>query len=70
MFLTEEELKTLTGRKNPSSQAKQLRQMGITYKVNGRGKLIVGSAHVEAVLGCDPASREKRKTSPRLELVN
>lgn len=61
MFLTEEEIRELTNRKQRSSQAMVLRTLGITHKVRADGSLVVLRAHVEHELGyrSPPAKREK-----------
>lgn len=50
MFLTDEELHTLTGRGYPSAQRRCLDAMGITYRTNALGKVIVLRDHVASVL--------------------
>lgn len=51
LFLTAEELAQLTGRKQHKSQREALDVMGIYWKVNAAGKLLVGRKHVEEVFG-------------------
>lgn len=51
MFLTEEEIRELTNRKQRCSQAMVLRALGITHKVRADGSLVVLRAHVEQELG-------------------
>lgn len=54
LFLTAEELHELTGFVLKDRQIAQLRTMGITFRVNGRGKPTVTRAAVE---GCrEPAA--------------
>jgi hypothetical protein len=61
MFLTEEEIRELTNRKQRSAQAMVLNALGITHKVRPDGSLVVLRAHVEHELGyrTPPAKREK-----------
>lgn len=47
LFLTEDELRTLTGRGRKSAQLAQLRLMGIPFRVNAAGKPVVTRAAVE-----------------------
>ena len=47
MFLTPQELATLTGFSRKANQIAQLRQMGIPFFVNGSGRPIVTRAAVE-----------------------
>ena len=51
LFLTVEELAHLTGRKQHKSQREALDAMGVYWKVNAAGKLLVGRKHVEEVFG-------------------
>ena len=56
MFLTDEELIFLTGKKRRPSQAEALNSMGIEHRVRADGHIIVLREHVESLLG---ASRNK-----------
>ena len=47
MFLTSEELKTLTSYANKSKQVAELRRMGIAFWVNAAGHPIVAKAFFE-----------------------
>lgn len=51
MFLLEDELQQLTGRRQRHSQARALRAMGIEHKIRPDGRVIVLRQHVEQVLG-------------------
>lgn len=51
MFLSDSELRELTGRAYRKSQKQTLDAMGIQYKENGIGELVVSRKHVERVLG-------------------
>jgi Domain of unknown function (DUF4224) len=47
LFLTEDEMRTLTGRGRKSAQLAQLRLMGIPFHVNAAGKPVVTRTAVE-----------------------
>lgn len=51
MFLTEDELRQLTGKKQWPAQARALRAMGIQHKTRPDGHVLVLRSHVEALLG-------------------
>lgn len=61
MFLTEEEIRELTGKTRRSSQAKVLNTLGIVHKIRPDGSLVVLRSHVEQQLGgrAPPAKKEK-----------
>lgn len=61
LFLSEEELEQLTGRKRCREQCKALTEMGITWKVNAAGDLIVGRKHVEQALSGEMPRQPERK---------
>lgn len=50
-FLTEEELRELTGRALHKRQREWLQAQGWTFTVNANGRPIVSRAHMEAMLG-------------------
>ena len=50
LWLTEDEIQALTGRINSTARIKALNSMGIQYRINSAGQLIVGRKHVEDVL--------------------
>ena len=68
IFLSSEELEVLTGRKRPKAQADILRNMGIQYKLNAVGLVIVGRKHVEQVLGADGCRTHEAK-EPKFNLL-
>lgn len=47
MFLTDEELATLTGFKQKSRQVARLREMGLPFWVNAAGQPVVAQATIE-----------------------
>ena len=51
MFLTADELSTLTGRRRRKDQLAWLRAHGYKHTVNARGEIIVARGHVEYRLG-------------------
>lgn len=62
MILTHEQLIALTGRSRKDAQVKNLRFMGIEYRLRPDGSIAVSSAHVEQVLGF-VAPKEARRES-------
>ncbi|MBW5800632.1 DUF4224 domain-containing protein [Halomonas elongata] len=69
LFLTSEELEELTGRKRRKEQSETLTAMGIRWKTNAAGELIVGRSHVEKVLCGDEHSQQRERTRPNLEAL-
>lgn len=61
MFLTEEEIRELTGKKRRSSQVRVLNALSIVHKVRPDASLVVLRSHVEQQLGgrVPPAKKEK-----------
>lgn len=51
MFLTDEELSGLTGRKRRDAQVRALRFMGIEHRLRPDGSVAVLRAHVEDMFG-------------------
>ena len=62
MFLTPEELRTLTGRALKAHQAAALRRMGIPFFINAAGKPVVTRAAVEG--GGKPTTPEQTAWAP------
>lgn len=54
MFLTEEEIRQLTGHKRSDAQAKELRKMDIEYKTRANGSVAVHRAYLEKEFGLLP----------------
>jgi len=52
LFLTSEEVGTLTGFKSPARQVIWLRQKGWRFEVNGNRRPIVARKYAEKMLGC------------------
>lgn len=68
LFLDPEELEQLTGRRRGKEQREALEAMGIYWKVNAAGVILVGRRHVEEVF-CGRGPAEKRRRSPRLDAL-
>lgn len=62
MFLSTEEINSMTNRVQRSAQAKMLRSMGIEFRQRADGSLAVLRSHVEQLFGA--ASTPKRKKTP------
>ncbi len=62
MFLSEDEVRALTKRKQRRAQVRALRAMGIDHKTRPDGSPVVLRSHVESELGHDvkgkPAAKE------------
>ncbi len=56
MFLTDEEIISLTQKKRRATQRHVLNAIGITHKIRPDGSLVVLRSHVEKVLGGGGAS--------------
>ena len=52
LFLTADELSTLTGFKTPKKQVDWLRTKGWRFEVNGNRRAIVARKYAEKMLGC------------------
>lgn len=65
MFLTNEELKALTGAIQPARMIKWLRTEGFTFRVGLDGYPVVLKDHVRRILGADAAAARKK---PRVDL--
>ena len=61
-FLTEEELRELTGRALRKRQREWLQTEGWTFTVNANGRPIVSRAHMEAMLGGSNAETATDRT--------
>lgn len=61
MFLDDDELKSMTKRKQRAAQAKMLRSMGIAFKQRADGTLAVLRAHVEKEFGAGNDRQSKGK---------
>lgn len=52
LFLTQDEVGTLTGFRTPARQVQWLRQKGWRFEVNGNRRPIVARRYAEKMLGC------------------
>lgn len=52
LFLTSEEIETLTGFKTPVKQTNWLYEKGWRFEINGNRKPIVARKYAEKMLGC------------------
>ncbi|WP_162240433.1 MULTISPECIES: DUF4224 domain-containing protein [unclassified Acidovorax] len=52
LFLTADELSTLTGFKTQKKQVEWLRTKGWRFEINGNGRAIVARKYAEKALGC------------------
>ena len=61
MFLSAEEISSMTERVQRSAQAKVLRSMGVEFRQRPDGSLAIARAHVEKLFGCamEKAGRKK-----------
>jgi len=61
MFLSAEEVSSMTERVQRSAQVKVLRSMGVEFRQRPDGSLAVARAHVERLFGCamEKATRKK-----------
>ena len=71
MFLSEDELFSLTGKKQYSAQVKALRSMGIEHRVRPDRFVLVSRKHIEKLLDGDSADvRISRRIEPNWEAMN
>lgn len=70
MFLTEAELKELTGKVRPSAQAKALTAMSIDHKRRPDGTVAVLRAGVERALGGQAGAKVASGWEPNWDAVN
>lgn len=59
LFLTEEEVATLTGRKRKAGQIHALKAMGIAFRVNALGKPVVTRSTVEGTAVADDPGKQR-----------
>lgn len=70
LFLTDEQLATLTHRTRCDAQLRMLRYMGIEHRVRSDGSLAVLRSHVEKVFGgVQDDSTERRKVEPNWSAI-
>lgn len=61
LFLTADELNTLTGFKTPARQVEWLRTKGWRFEINGNRRAIVARKYAEKMLGCGVAEEQGYK---------
>ena len=66
MFLNQEELATLTGRKMKSKQIEALRRMGLPFHVNAVGKPVVARVAIEGRREAAETSKPNWKPPARI----
>ncbi|MGP9497916.1 DUF4224 domain-containing protein [Halomonas sp. AOP43-D1-4] len=69
LLLTPVEIETLTGRKRCKEQCAALDSMGVRWKINARGSLIVGRRHVEQVLCGEASTQAPEIKRPKFEAL-
>jgi len=71
MFLSTDEIHSMTNRVQRSAQAKMLRSMGIEFRQRADGSLAVLRSHVEQLFGVASApARKKAPTEPNWGAMN
>ena len=70
LLLTPGEIETLTGRKRTKEQCASLDAMGVRWKINASGALIVGRRHVEQVLCGENISQTPETKRPNFEALH
>lgn len=60
MFLSSDEIHSMTNRVQRSAQAKMLRSMGIEFRQRADGSLAVLRSHVEQLFGAVAAAKRKK----------
>lgn len=71
MFLTNEELQSLTARVQQKAQIKALAKMGVPFIVRPDGKPMVLRSYLEKKFGegQEPTQTGRKKTAPNLSMV-
>lgn len=70
-FLTQEEIRDLTGRVQNAAQVKVLRGMGIEHRARPDGSIVILRSHVEQTLGgVTSAPRKRTPTEPNFTNLN
>lgn len=66
LFLSDDEIQALTGKKRKSAQCRALSMLGVEHKIRADGVPVVLRAHLEKVMGGaeTPATKPKKKASP------
>ncbi|MEM8845373.1 MAG: DUF4224 domain-containing protein [Pseudomonadota bacterium] len=71
LFLEENEITALTGKKRRKSQLHVLAQMGITYLIRPDHSLVVARKHVEQIMGIESTHQKQLPTiEPNWDALN
>ncbi|MFC3457200.1 MULTISPECIES: DUF4224 domain-containing protein [Massilia] len=71
MFLSADEISSMTERVQRAAQAKVLRSMGIEFRQRPDGSLAIARAHVEKMFGCAADKHKKtREFTPNWNSLN
>lgn len=69
MFLTPDQIQSLTNKVRPSAQCRALTGMGIKFLQRPDGTPAVSCAHIDKVMGAGTAAALARKTVPNFDNV-
>lgn len=69
MFLTQQEIRDLTGRGRRDAQVRALRHMGIDHRTRADGSVVVLKSHVEKSLGGSPEKTVRVKQVPNWNAI-
>ena len=70
LYLDEDEIVGVTGKKRPSAQHRALNEMGLTHKIRPDGSILLSRSHYEAQLGGDSPTPKKKKPGPNWDAMN
>lgn len=70
IFLSEDEVRSMTGRVIKSAQKLVLRHMGIEHRARPDGSLLVSRSHVEKVLGGNVEAKQEKNFTPNWDALN
>ncbi|WP_211475116.1 DUF4224 domain-containing protein [Collimonas humicola] len=70
MFLTFDEVRSLTERVHHSAQVKVLCSMGIEHRVRPDGSIAVLRQHIEQLMGAEFSKRKVKVTEPNWGALN
>lgn len=70
MFLSEGDLKQLTGKQQRSAQVRALRSMGITHKIRPDGFPLVAQTHLLMSLDGLPKESTNKEVKPNWDAIN
>lgn len=67
MFLTDDDLTELTGKRQNAARIRVLNSIGVQHKIRPDGSVVVLRAHVERLFGEKPSKPEKEPWKPSWE---